>query len=508
MTDTASREAAPAAPRRKPLLSRVPAAFVRAVLKGHSHLGLAFAAAIYIVCLSGSLMVFLHEFNRWENPAAPRVEHISADTVQRAIEASVALAAPGVEHVFIRTPSDDLPWLQITTEVEGVFATRVADAEGRVASDVASPFSEFLTALHEQLLLPRIWGMFLVGLTGVALLSSLISGLLAHPRIFRDAFHLRLGGTRRLQEADIHNRIGVWAMPFHVVVALSGALLGLTTLIVGVIGLAVFQGDANRVYALFLPTPPVDNPAPAPMLDVRPMFAQVERLAPGSRMTFIGLEHPSEAGGAVMFNVDTGSAAFSNADVYAFRRDGSLYHQSRGADNNWGQGILSSLGPLHFGWFGGPLIKIAYGLLGLGMTYLAAGGVLIWLARRRDKGRPAPGWERVWAACIWGQPAAIAVAALAGVAAPSGGYDRLLLIWAVVTASFLGAALIRVSSTLLGLAGKVATAGALILAVLAQIVLRGGVNGDPIGWAVNGGLVLISVCLALMMLKARAAASF
>ena len=36
-------------------------------------LGLAFAALIYVVCLSGTLTVFLYEFQRWEQPDAPRV---------------------------------------------------------------------------------------------------------------------------------------------------------------------------------------------------------------------------------------------------------------------------------------------------------------------------------------------------------------------------------------------------------------------------------------------------
>jgi trk system potassium uptake protein TrkH len=39
--------------------------------------------------------------------------------------------------------------------------------------------------------------------------------------------------------------------------------------------------------------------------------------------------------------------------------------------------------------------------------------VAIWLARRRDKGRPAPGWEKVWAATVWGQPLALAAAVAA-----------------------------------------------------------------------------------------------
>lgn len=89
-------------------------------------------------------------------------------------------------------------------------------------------------------------GGFVVGMTGVALPSSLISGILAHPRTFRDAFHLRLGGSPRLQEADLHNRIGVWGLPFHFIVALSGAFLGLLTIVVGVLGWPCSAGTPAR----------------------------------------------------------------------------------------------------------------------------------------------------------------------------------------------------------------------------------------------------------------------
>jgi hypothetical protein len=57
-------------------------------------------------------------------------------------------------------------------------------------------------------------------------------------------------------------------------------------------------------------------------------------------------------------------------------------------------------------------VKIAYGLLGLALTVVTHSGVVIWLARRRDKGRPAERWERIWAAVAWGQPFALAAAAL------------------------------------------------------------------------------------------------
>ncbi len=79
---------------------------------------------------------------------------------------------------------------------------------------------------------------------------------------------------------------------------------------------------------------------------------------------------------------------------------------------SFGQQILGAIQPLHFGWFGGLPVKILYGLLGLALTIVTHSGVTIWLARRRDKGQPAERWERIWAAVAWGQPLALAAAAL------------------------------------------------------------------------------------------------
>lgn len=492
------------APRRKPLLSRVPADFVRAVLKGHSSLGLAFAAAIYLVCLTGSIAVFAQEFQRWELAGTPRAERLAPRAVQRALEAAVAGAGGAVEHGYITLPTPALPRATVSVEAGGVTRSWVADERGDLAAPADTPWTEFLTRLHINLHLPRSWGVFLVGLTGVALLSSLISGLLAHPRIFRDAFHLRMGGSRRLQEADLHNRLGVWALPFHVIVSLTGALLGLTTIIVGVLGMALFQGDVGKVYALFIAQEPRDDPRPAPVIDLTPMFAQAQALSPGGRVGFILLEHPAEAGGAALFNVERENGRLSNVDAYAFERSGRLYHAKRAAENNLGERILASLGKLHFGWFGGGMVKIAYGLLGLGLTYLAAGGVTIWLARRRDKRNPAPGLERLWAATVWGQPAALALAALA--AAAAGGLaatGALVAIWGAATLAALALSRRMAADAIARLLKRVAGA-ALIAAALAHAARDA--SSDPVAWAVDATLLATGAAL-LWLARRRAAAT-
>lgn len=488
------------AKKKQDLMARIPAGFVRAVLRGHSSLGLAFAALIYLVCLSGSIAVFAHEFQRWESAAGPQVSAVSPDAVQTAFAGAIAAGGSGVEHVYLTLPSPDLPrfLLHVDAEEDREF---LADADGKLVPGIEFAWTEFITRLHINLHLPVTWGIFIVGLVGVALLSSLISGILAHPRIFRDAFHLRIGGSKRLQEADLHNRLGVWALPFHVIISLTGAFLGLTTIVVGVLGMAMFNGDAGKVYALFFPEPPVDDPHPAPVLDLRPMFAKLPH--DGGRLTYIFTEHPTERGGAALFNVKQPDR-LAGTDSYAFRRAATTYDIGKASDNNLGEDLLGGMGALHFGWFGGGLVKIVYFLLGLGLTYLAAGGVNIWLARRRDKGRPAPVWERLWSATLWGQPAGIAAAASAALIAGTAG--AAIATWIAVSLLFWLLA-VRVDAVRLGRWGVLATGALMLLAAAVHLAWRGGAaSADGVAWIVNAGLLASGGLLLALALRRKAAA--
>lgn len=504
---TAQQGAATArAAQRKPLLSRVPADFVRSVLKGHSSLGLAFAALIYLVCLTGSLAVFANEFIRWENPTLPRLAAASPQAANTAYKAAIAKAGSTPEHIYVNLPGGDQTLLSVRVQKKGdAEATAwVADSQGRLVGVTDAPWTEFLTELHINLHLPRTWGEFLVGLIGVALLSSLISGLLAHPRIFRDAFHLRLGGSRRLQEADIHNRLGVWALPFHITVSLTGALLGLTTLIVGVLGLAVFQGDTSKVYALFLAPEAKADPRPAPVPDILPLIRTVSRLDPTARIETVFIDDADEAGTTIQILADDNSSRIANTNTYVFDRSGQLIHTKHAADFKLGESILGSLGQLHFGWFGGGIVKVAYGLLGLGLTYLTASGVTIWLARRRDKGRPAPGWERIWTASVWSQPLALVASGFIVLLGPTGSEDMALAIWGAVTAAMLIASAL-VAAPALSRFGKLATAGTLILLAIGHLAR---LPTDAIALAIDGGLfVAAAVLIRFAGLPRRAAAT-
>lgn len=480
----------------------LPPDFVRAMLAGHSALGLAFAALIYVVCLSGTLSVFLHELLRWEQPDAPIVAtSVTPEAVAAAVVAgqAQALTDKAAHDMFLMGPNATSARFAVhyhdhETGAEGEW---LANADGQLVTRIKAPWSEFIADLHMTLHLPRTWGLFLVGLTGVTLLSSLISGLLSHPRIFKDAFALRWGGSRRLQEADLHNRLSVWGLPFHVAVSLTGALLGLSTLIVGVLALAAYNGDSEKAFAAILgPMAGADETA-APVPDLAAMIRQVQSAKPDAVFVSANIQHIGHAGQVVHLGMRTpGHLAMAN--TYYFDGSGKLLGDGGLETGGIGQQILGVLQPLHFGWFGGLPVKLLYGLLGLALTIVTHSGVVIWLARRRDKGRPAPAWEKAWAALGWSQPLAFATTALAGLVA---GENALLPVYlATVVVSFALAYLVRDSAATtasLRALGAVALVGVVALHTL----IWAGRASDPMALYVNVAFIVCAAALALRLLR-------
>lgn len=488
--------------KKRPLL---PADFVRSMLAGHSALGLAFAALIYVVCLSGTISVFVQELQRWEQPDAPLVDVTpTADAISAAVHAGYAqaLAEHAAHDVYVAGPLRTPGRFQVHYDdhERGIEGEWLANEEGRLVARISAPWSEFIGDLHMHLHLPQTWGKYLVGLTGVALFSSLISGLLAHPRIFKDAFALRWGGSRRLQEADLHNRLGVWGLPFHVVVTVTGALLGLSSLIIGVLALAAYDGDRSKaVSVLFGPRAGADETA-APVPDVGAMIRQINVVAaPDEQFSSVFLQHIGTAGQSVQLGMHVpGQIAFST--TYRFSGDGKLLANPQQTETGPGRWILGALQPLHFGWYGGPAVKLLYGLLGIALTIVTSSGVAIWLARRRDKGRPAPGWEKAWAVMVWGQPLAFGATATAAILSSSGEYLVAIYLTTIIAAAMLVWPLTDGRATSRTL--RLLSALALLSSVIAHVLVWWGRAGDPMAWYVDVSIVLIVASLTLPLIAA------
>lgn len=470
-------------------------AFTRAMLDGHGLIGVIFGAVIYMLCLSGSLIVLVDQLTIWERPQASIVREVTPDMLQRVSEDTYARArAAGVAHdIFINAPTPELPVLNIYAYGEGGEGGNhrewSADANGQLGAPLDVPWVKFVQELHFNLTVPGALGRYLVGIFGTLLLASLFTGILAHRRILKDAFRLRWGGSRRLTNADLHNRIGVWALPFHLIVSLTGSLLGLSGLIIFGLAMVAFKGDQTRAIASLLGPQASEDGRPAPVPDVRPMLALIETETPGARVSQLRFEHVGTAGQQVTVSV-AAPGYLTRAESYVFSPDGTLKQKAGFTDGNVGMRIYCMLTPLHYGTYGGVPLKVIYALLGAGLTLIVATGGNVWLARRRDQGRAEPRLERLWAGLLWGQPLALALAAIGEVAALAPAlptyWGTTLLVWLVVLA-------LPQTMPPANLLRPVAGTALLVLAISHMAI-----NG--LGNATSNGIELVWLTLALGIL--------
>jgi uncharacterized iron-regulated membrane protein len=464
---------------------RIPARVVEATLAGHSTLGLAAAALIYIVCLSGAVSVFAREIEQWETPRIPARAEAAPEAMVAAIEAALPLARaegePGAVMAF--GPEPGMPRLRIRAVGEDYARVWAADADGSL-TPMETPVSLFIRELHGNLHSPG-WGLYAVGVSGVALLSLLFTGFFSHPRIFRDAFRFRRGGAWRLQEADLHNRLSVWGAPFHLIVAFTGAVIGLGPAAAFVIGLAQTRGEPGGAAAAEIH----GGAAAALSFDAIARAARaIEDAGPRSAVRFILVLRPETEEQSAFVDV-VSPDHLASGESYAIGADGTTFTPAGLFDGGAATQLQAAMIPLHYGTFGGPLIKIVYGLLGLALAAVVSTGVSIWMARRRDRGRPAPRLERLWTGFAWGQVSALAAAAITG--------DGYLMAVYLAVSLLAAASFVAPADTRRFAAAHRAIAGVLLLAAVAAMALREGLRVSASAGAVAIVIAAIGAFLPL-----------
>ena len=474
------------------------ASSVARALTGHATLGLAAAALLYILTLSGLLAVFSPDLQRWEQPSAPEMAVVDPDAVAQAARSALDREGEPTHHLFIHLPTDRLPRLVVTTDRGG----RIADAAGRPAGPEAHPWTQFLLDLHYYLHLPQTAGLTFVGLLGVLLLALGVSGFLAHPRIFRDAFAVRLGSGPRTLWADLHNRLSVWTAPFHLSIALTGAVLGLT----GATALALAQvtdsTQAEIFGQVFGPEPSPDD-RPAPLADIAGALRAMEATYPEVTPVYVLMDDPGTAGQHLQILAEH-PYRLGFGDYYTFDAQGRFQGSVGMMTGTAGQQAIAAMYRLHFGTFAGGWVRAAYGLFGLGLAIIIASGLNIYLARRTAQGRPAERLAGAWSAVVWGTPAMLALALLALTA----GLACAALPWLfwLGLAILLGLGTVAPNGRRRMARSAQAATGALLLAAL---VMHGAAApaafSAPAGWPVTLGLALTASGFLICAAGRRAA---
>jgi len=439
-------------------------------LSAHAALGLLASALLYVVCLTGTVAVFRDEMQRVEQPRAPEMTAITPAAMQRGI-AEVLASETGktpTTHLYVRLPTDAVPRATITTDTQAFHL----DREGRIAKPEEIAFTDFLIALHYSLNLPSLIGMSIVGILGVMMMALSLTGVIAHPRIFRDAFRLRARDGGGVGLADWHNRIGVWTLPFSIAIALTGSLIGLASLTAYGVATAYYKGDLTAVYAPIFGGEGKPDAKAAPIPDVvTPMRVMAERF-PEAKPYYVVLHDPQTKGQHVQIIAEH-ERRLIFGEYYSFSADGRFLGKAGLSDGAAGQQMAASTYNLHFGNYGGLPVKLAYFLFGAALCGTIATGTDIWLGKRERRGFHHPRLRNGWNGVVWGMPLALTATFIARIVFGNGAPLAAIFwtLWAVIllVSIALPPRRIRMGRVLLGLLG-LGLLGTGVSAALASLV--------------------------------------
>ena len=339
----------------------------------HTWCGVVSALFLIVCFLAGALTLFLDDLNRWAAPPPPSVMP-APDARQQAQLLDYMAAHPEITTTFtlhLRTTADAPAPLSWELDGEQFWATRDANGQWRRFSAPLPALGEVLDDLHRTAGIPGAVGGYTMGVVAVLYALALISGtVLLLPRLKRQLFALRPEGGRRRVWLDLHNLLGLTALPFHLVIAITTAVF-------------VFYAPLEQAMRALSPaadTGVAEAAGQGELLPPATLLARAQAFAPAlqaERMVFDALDDRTEALVVVLGETATGGRRLYVAlnpygGALRYRNSGgSFYHAASDA-----------FAALHFGNYGGYPLRWLYFVLALAGAVLFYTGNLLWLGKR------------------------------------------------------------------------------------------------------------------------------
>ncbi|MEM6415053.1 MAG: PepSY-associated TM helix domain-containing protein [Pseudomonadota bacterium] len=361
----------------------------------HSWSGLALGLFVYIVVFSGSVALFFHEVQSWEDPAR-RLGIAEPPIEMNAIFTNwIDKHSNGDPIEFLRFtyPTAYAPYytgrasIKRENEEAKFISQRWDTSTGAPLPERGEGMSRWLLDFHRDLMWPDFLGghtagRTIVGIVGIILMLSIVTGVVAHTKITKELFTLRFFRSIRLKWQDAHKVLGLWGLPFYSMIAFTGAILGVLAIIAPLIAVLTFKGDQTALMNAVLGEPVEASGISAEMLSVDDL-ADLKMPGSNERVRFITMAHYGDTNARfdIYFAPDKELKLVEGYQINGVtgeKTDGGSTFRTSTATR-----VLTSFSPLHFGTYGGVLLKFAYFILGIMLSVITALGMMMWVERRR-----------------------------------------------------------------------------------------------------------------------------
>ncbi|CAD5107297.1 PepSY-associated TM helix domain-containing protein [Zestomonas carbonaria] len=335
-----------------------------------------------MLCITGLPLIFSHEI---QHARMPEPQEVAPGTPAPALDDIVAAALearPGevVPYLFF---DDEEPLLMVASAADYMsapddFHYQIFDLRSGQKLDVPQPtegIMYILFKLHVDMF-AGLPGMLFLGLMGLLLVVSIISGVVLYTPFMRklDFATVRVRRGSRVRWLDLHNLLGIVTVVWLLVVGFTGSINTLATPIER-------MWQASELVEMAATHR--DRPVPTQLASVDEVVGNVRRALPEMRVTTVAFPggpfaSPHHYGIYLTGDTPVTSRLLTPALVDAGSgevtavREMPLYAK-----------ILFISQPLHFGDYGGMPLKIVWALLDIVSIVVLVSGLYLWLGRRK-----------------------------------------------------------------------------------------------------------------------------
>ena len=371
----------------------------------HTWIGITCGFALFIAFYAGALTIFQEPLARWASPPsvgvaavpmddAPRLLELVAATHPEARKEGIVLHLQAHEDAPARvTWKEDAPHQGRSHEHVHWWASLNPDGTLLAGQDEPSGLAEFISGVHMRVGIPDPWGSYFMGVVSLLYGVTLIAGVIVLlPSFARDFLALRIGKNLKRMWLDAHNVVGITALPFHLVIAVTATAWGFGGPLWSAQESVIFGGKQKIVMAHDFRQ---HYSAPKPTGDAGVMMAPAQlrqRLkvqVPDFEPRVMIFRHfGDKAAAGQLVGAEQGYIGDTTfGGVILSGATGALIKDNRPSHQDPDRRASTVFYALHTGEYGGITITWAYFFLGFSGAWLFYSGNLLWIETRRKKPR-------------------------------------------------------------------------------------------------------------------------
>jgi len=370
----------------------------------HSWSGIVLGLFVYVVSFTGCVALFDNELRTWEDPAKRLEIADEIVPIMPIVESWIDQNAQDetVLQVSLFYPYQYEPYFKVFMATEAEDGERTQhrvrwDTEhGKELTTKTRALTEWLLDFHRDLMWPatlggRTAGRSLVGVAGIILMISIITGIITHTKIIREFFTLRVKRSVHLKWQDLHKVLGLWALPFYTMIAFTGAILGVIAIMAPIAAALAFKGDTEALILAVQDVSLERSGVQAKMLsfdELKEMRHPQSNEAP----TRINVLNWGDEVATYTVRFDATSKLKRTNSITLNGVTGEVINTEESVAYSSASRVNSTISPLHYGTYGGIWLKILYFVLGVFLCVVTATGMMVWIERRlkSNKGQLKP----------------------------------------------------------------------------------------------------------------------